>query len=160
MKKLILCLVLLFLPINSYAYENLDLKKLEESFKLDCKNYGNESCTARFLAMAGCSYFMGINSGKESNAAMKVSDLLFIALMRVNQIDPDFMFDEKNNVKKNIIKEFHQRLNYCNSAIEKAVPIIFKLNEGKEIDKERKEGLVKAFPYWYIESFEKMKKGK
>ncbi len=92
MKKLILCLVLLFLPINSYAYENLDLKKLEESFKLDCKNYGNESCTARFLAMAGCSYFMGINSGKESNAAMKVSDLLFIALMRGNQIDPDFMF--------------------------------------------------------------------
>ena len=99
MKKLILCLVLLFLPINSYAYENLDLKKLEESFKLDCKNYGNESCTARFLAMAGCSYFMGINSGKESNSAMKVSDLLFIALMRGNQIDPEFMFDENNNFK-------------------------------------------------------------
>ena len=108
MKKLILCLVLLFLPINSYAYENLDLKKLEESFKLDCKNYGNESCTARFLAMAGCSYFMGINSGKESNAAMKVSDLLFIALMRGNQIDPDFMFDENNNVKINIKKEFRK----------------------------------------------------
>ena len=98
MKKLILFLVLLFLPINSYAYENLDLKKLEESFKLDCKNYGNESCTARFLAMAGCSYFMGINSGKESNSAMKVSDLLFIALMRGNQIDPEFMFDENNKV--------------------------------------------------------------
>ena len=49
--------------------------------------------------MAGCSYFMGINSGKESNAAMKVSDLLFIALMRGNQIDPEFMFDENNNLE-------------------------------------------------------------
>ena len=91
---------------------------------------------------------------------MKVSDLLFIALMRGNQIYPDFIFDENNNVKENIKKEFHQRLNYCNSAIEKAVPIIFKSYEGKEIDIERKEGLVKAFPFWYIESFEKMKKGK
>ena len=49
---------------------------------LDCTKYGDASCSSWFLAMAGCTYSMGINSGNTTGESMKIGSELFIALIK------------------------------------------------------------------------------
>ena len=42
-----------------------DLKKIENSFRLPCKEIGNDACIARALGVGACTWIFGINKDKE-----------------------------------------------------------------------------------------------
>ena len=48
-----------------------------------------ESCAARFISMAACTYVFAINQGKLPDEAMDISDKLFVGIMRGNKIKPE-----------------------------------------------------------------------
>ena len=71
--KYLLCLFFLItMPVFSKEGKNPNLIQLENNMTLDCEEYGDDSCCARFLTMAGCTYVMGINSGKSTGESMEI----------------------------------------------------------------------------------------
>ena len=89
---------------------------------------------------------------------MKIGDAMFVYMMHSHQIKPKILFNTDLQIKENIKNEFINRTNFCKSEIEKAVPLIFKETQGNDINaqQELKQRLVKAFPFWYLESLEKI----
>ena len=134
------------------------IKTFSEKAILDCDSYGSDSCSARFMAMGACTYFISINKGKSNSEAMKIGDAMFVYMMHSHQIKPKTIFNTNLKIKENIKNEFINRTNFCKSEIKKAVPIIFRETQGNDINKqpELKQRLVRAFPFWYLESLEKI----
>ncbi len=66
MKKLLLASIFFSLPITTFAVPTKpeQFEKLENEFSLECKKYGAESCAARFISMAACTYVFAVNQGK------------------------------------------------------------------------------------------------
>tara|TARA_Y100001968_G_C19301720_1_gene689429 strand:- start:139 stop:663 length:525 start_codon:yes stop_codon:yes gene_type:complete len=159
-------LLLVLSPIPLVAIERIEINKSgkkdwEKSFekvKLDCEKYGEESCTARFLAMAGCTYAMGLKSDKTPIEAMEHGDKLFAAMMRGHQFDVNNMFDAQKNLKTNIKQETIERLYLCKSIIEEATAKVYKKKHGSEISPEDQVLMARAFPWWYVDEFEKLAK--
>ena len=165
-KKLLLASLLFLSPLSVDAIDKAKTKEPEkkdweqsfEKVKLDCDDYGEESCTARFLAMAGCTYAMGLKSDKTPAEAMDIGDRLFISMMKGHNLNLKNMFNADMNLKKNIKKETIERLYLCKSIIEEATAKIYKKQNGKDISPEDKTRMAKAFPWWYVDEFEKLAK--
>ena len=163
MKKLLLASLFFSLPITAFAVPTKpeQFEKLENEFSLECKKYGAESCAARFISMAACTYLFAVNQGKHPDEAMDISDKLFVGIMRGNKIKPEIMFTEEKNIKPIIVSEVAERTALCKEATAKAVPKLFAARGLEEPSKEIQKRLTNSFGYWWISTIETIyKKGK
>ena len=78
-------LFLMHLNANALPESQENLEKLEKELSLPCSEYGEESCTARFIAMSACTFVFGINQGKPVGEALDIADGVFVAIMRGNK---------------------------------------------------------------------------
>ena len=163
MKKLLIASLFFSLPITAFAVPSKpeEFEKLENEFSLECKKYGAESCAARFISMAACTYVFAVNQGKHPDEAMDISDKLFIGIMRGNKIKPEIMFTEEKNIKPIIVNEVAERTALCKEATAKAVPKLFAARGLEEPSKEIQKRLTNSFGYWWISTIETIyKQGK
>ena len=159
MKKFIIALVLLFAPA-SYSAETPDMEKLGKAMKLNCKTFGNDSCTSRFIAMSACTFAYGIaKSDKTVKESLDIADDLFVLLMRGNGLNPNDMFDEKNLVKESIRSETIERVDKCKEWTKEAIPKIVLERTGKEATPEFVDGATKTFAQWWMSTYETIIKG-
>ena len=163
MKRLLLSLLFFLIPATAFAVPTKpeQFEKLENELSMECQKYGEESCAARFISMAACTYVFSINQGKHPDEAMDISDKLFVGIMRGNKIKPDIMFTKEKKIKPVIVNEVAQRTAFCKEAIEKAVPKLFKARGMEEPTAEIQKRLTNSFGYWWISTIETIyKKGK
>ena len=164
MKRFLLAIILIFLPLHSYAgfpegENGYDLRKIEESFRLPCDEIGNDDCIARAFGVGACTWIFEINKGKDSGQALRIADQVLIALLKGNDIEVNNIFDKNGLIKTNIKKEATYRINFCKEETKKAIPkLIKKLPEDVVLDEERIENLASVFPLQYLTMFEQMKK--
>tara|TARA_B100001287_G_scaffold248319_1_gene227478 strand:+ start:142 stop:636 length:495 start_codon:yes stop_codon:yes gene_type:complete len=156
MKLLLLGSLFFLLPITAFAVPSKpeQFEKLENELSLECQKYGAESCAARFISMAACTYVFSINQGKHPDEAMDISDKLFVGIMRGNKIKPEIMFTKEKKIKPVIVNEVAQRTAFCKEAIEKAVPKLFKARGMEEPTAEIQKRLTNSFGYWWISTIE------
>ena len=151
----LLCLFFLITtPVFSKEGKNPNLIQLENNMTLDCEEYGDDSCSARFLTMAGCAYVMGINSGKSTGESMEIGSDLFVAMMKGHNLRASNMFDKENNLKKSIKNETIQRFRFCEEEIVKSVQILYEKKIGIIPDNELTRKLIKGFVWWFLDEFE------
>ena len=163
MNKLLLASLFLLFPLSVFAVPSKpeQFEKLENEFSLECQKYGAESCAARFISMAACTYVFAVNQGKHPDEAMDIADKLFVGIMRGNKIRPEIMFTEEKNIKQIIVNEVAERTAFCKEATEKAVPKLFKARGMEEPSAEIKKRLTDSFGYWWISTIETIyKEGK
>ena len=106
MKRLLLASLFFLLPVAAFAVPTKpeQFEKLENEFSLECQKYGAESCAARFISMAACTYIFAVNQDKHPDEAMSIADELFVRIMRGNKIRPQIMFTEEKKYKANYCK--------------------------------------------------------
>ena len=163
MKRLLFASLFFLLPATTFAVPTKpeQFEKLENEFSLECQKYGAESCAARFISMAACTYVFAINKVKHPDEAMDISDKLFVGIMRGNKINPEIMFTEEKNIKPIIVSEVAERTALCKEATAKAVPKLFAARGLQEPSKEIQKRLINSFGYWWISTIETIyKKGK
>ena len=157
MKKFIIALVLFFAPI-SYSAETPDMEKLGKAMKLNCKTFGNDSCTSRFIAVSACTFAYGIaKRDKSVKESLNIADDLFILLMRGNGLNPNDMFDDKNLVKESIRSETIERVHKCKEWTKEAIPKIILERTGKEATPEFIDGATKTFGIWWLGTLDQVK---
>ena len=157
MKKFIIALVLLFAPA-SYSAETPDMEKLGKAMKLNCKTFGAESCSSRFIAMSACTFAYGIaKSDKTVKESLDIADDLFVLLMRGNGLNPNDIFDNQNLVKESIRSETIERVDKCKEWTKEAIPKIVLERTGKEATPEFIDGATKTFGMWWLRSLEGVK---
>ncbi len=156
MRRLILASLFLLLPATAFAVPTKpeQFEKLENELSLECQKYGAESCAARFISMAACTYVFAVNQGKHPDEAMDIADKLFVGIMRGNKIKPEIMFTEEKNIKPIIVNEVAERTAFCKKATEKAVPKLFKARGMGEPSPEVQKRLTDSFGYWWISTIE------
>ena len=164
LNKMLAIIFVLIWPMHAYAgfpegETGYDLRKIEESFKLPCSGIGNDQCLARVISMGGCIYSFEINKGKDNEAALRKSDEVLIALLDGNNLDINNIFAKDKSIKSEIRKEIISRMNFCRQATKEAIPTLVKLPEGMEMSEERLEILTDTYPQYYLNMFEKIKKG-
>ena len=153
--KYLLCLFFLITtPVFSKEGKNPNLIQLENNTILDCEEYGDDSCSARFLTMAGCAYVMGINSGKSTGESMEIGSDLFVSMMKGHNLKASNMFDNQNNLKESIKNETIQRFRFCEEEIVRSVEILYEKKNGKIPDNELTRKLIKGFVWWFLDEFE------
>ena len=158
MKKFIIALVLFFAPI-SYSAETPDMEKLGKAMKLNCKTFGNDSCTSRFIAVSACTFAYGIaKRDKSVKESLNIADDLFILLMRGNGLNPNDMFDDKNLVKESIRSETIERVDKCKEWTKEAIPKIILERTGKEATPEFIDDATKTFGIWWLGTLDQVKK--
>ena len=163
MKSFLITSLFFLFPVTALAVPTKpeQFKKLENEFSLECQKYGAESCAARFISMAACTYVFAVNQGKHPDEAMNISDELFVSIMRGNKIKPEIMFTKEKKIKPVIVNEVAQRTAFCKEAIEKAVPKLFKARGMDKPSPEIQKRLTDSFGYWWISTIETIyKKGK
>ena len=162
MKSLLLTLLFFLFPVTALAVPTKpeQFKKLENELSLECQKYGEESCAARFISMAACTYVFAVNQGKHPDEAMEIADKLFVGIMRGNNIKPEIMFNEKGDINPIIANEVSARTALCKEATEKAVPKLFKARGMENPSPEIVKRLTESFGYWWISTIETIyKKG-
>ena len=158
MKKFIIALALLFAPA-SYSAETPDMEKLGKAMKLNCKTFGNDSCTSRLIAMSACTFAYGIaKSDKTVKESLNIADDLFVLLMRGNGLNPNDIFDNQNLVKESIRSETVERVEKCKEWTKEAIPKIVLERTGKEATPEFVDGATKTFGIWWLGTLEQIKK--
>ena len=158
MMKFIIALVLLIAPA-SYSAPTPDMEKLGKAMKLNCKTFGSESCTSRFIAVSACTFAYGIaKSEKTVKESIDIADDLFVLLMRGNGLNPNDIFDDKNLVKESIKSETIERVDKCKEWTKEAIPKIVLERTGKEATQEFIEGATKTFGIWWLGTLEQIKK--
>ena len=163
MKRLLVASLFFLIPVTALAVPTKpeQFKKLENELSLECQKYGEESCAARFISMAACTYVFAVNQGKHPDEAMEIADKLFVGIMRGNKIKPEIMFTEDRNIKPIIANEVSQRTALCKEATSKAVHKLFKARGMDEPSPEIQKRLIDSFGYWWISTIETIyKKGK
>ena len=129
MNKFIIASLLFFAPVT-YSATTPDLTKLGNEMKLNCKSFGNDSCFARFISMAACTFSYGIaHSDKTVAESLDIADDLFLLLARGNGLDPKNLFDDKKLIKQAIRVETVERVDKCKEWTRKAIPKIVKMKE-------------------------------
>ena len=69
------------------------------------------------------------------------------------------IFATDGSIKSEIKIEIISRINFCRQAIKEAIPNLVKLPEEMEMTEERLEILTDAYPKYYLQMFEKNRKG-
>ena len=110
---------------------NNPFERLGKEAKFDCKEFGEDSCFSRFIAMSACTFVQSINSDKTGKESLDIADDLFYLLATGNGLDPNDIFDEKDLVKQSIRVETIDRVNKCNSWAKAAIPKIVLERTGK-----------------------------
>ena len=161
MNKFIIASLLFFAPVT-YSATTPDLTKLGNEMKLNCKSFGNDSCFARFISMAACTFSYGIaHSNKTVAESLAIADDLFLLLARGNGLDPNNLFDDKKLIKQAIRVETVERVNKCEEWTRKAIPKIVLERTGKLATPEFIEGATKSFALWWMSTYETIiKQGK
>ena len=133
MNKFIIASLLFFAPVT-YSATTPDLTKLGNEMKLNCKSFGNDSCFARFISMAACTFSYGIaHSDKTVAESLDIADDLFLLLARGNGLDPINLFDDKKLIKQAIRVETVERVDKCKEWTRKAIPKIVLERTGKTV---------------------------
>ena len=157
MKKFIITSLLLFAPVSLYATNTPDIEKLGKAMKINCKDVGEDSCFARFISLAACTFSYGIAySEKEVSDSFDVADDLFILLAKGNRLNPKKMFDENNLIKQPIREEVVERIAICEAWTRHAIPRIVLEKTGEPATREFIEGATKSFALWWISTYERI----
>ena len=162
MKRFLFAGLLFLIPLNANALPESqeNLEKLEKELSLPCSEYGEESCTARFIAMSACTFVFGINQGKPVGEALDIADGVFVAIMRGNKIKPISMFNKNDDIKTVIRNEVKDRVRFCKDATEEAIPKIVLERTGKEASAEFIEVATRTYGEWWLRTLEGIKKGR
>ena len=160
MKKFIIASLLFLAPVSLYAANNPDIEKLGMAMKMNCNDVGEDSCFARFISLAACTFSYGIaHSEKRVSDSFDVADGLFILLAKGNKLNPKNMFDENNLIKQPIREETVERVAKCEDWTRKAIPKIVLEKTGKPATPEFIEGATKTFGFWWLGTLEQIKRG-
>ena len=162
MKRFLFAGLLFLMPLNANALPESpeNLEKLEKELSLPCSEYGEKSCTARFIAMSACTFVFGIKQGKPVGEALDIADGLFVAIMRGNKIKPISMFNKNDDIKTVIRNEVKDRVRFCKDATEEAIPKIVLERTGKEASAEFIEVATRTYGEWWLRTLEGIKKGR
>ena len=158
MKKFIVALVLFLAPV-SYSAPTPDIEELGKAMKLNCKTFGPDSCTSRFIAVSACTFAYGIaKSDKTVKESLDIADDLFVFLMRGNGLNPKDIFDDKNLIKESIRSETIERVAKCKEWTKEAIPKIVLERTGKPATSVFIEGATRTFGEWWLRSIEGIRK--
>ena len=156
MKRLLLASLFSLLPLTAFAVPDKKEQRetLGESLSFMCPKYGEESCTARFLAMEACTFMIAINSGKPPYEAWEIASDMFALTMKGNNLEISSMYDETGKIKPAIKSEAIERIGFCKDATKEAMPILYKARKGKDAPPEMIEGLTATYGVWFLKSIE------
>ena len=158
MRKFIIASLLFFAPVSLNAANTPDIEKLGKAMKINCKDVGEDSCFARFISLAACSFSYGIaHSDKTVKESLDIADELFLLLAKGNKLDPRNMFNNKNLIKQAIREETVERVEKCRSWTEDAIPKIVLERTGKPATPVFIEGATRTFGMWWLSSLEDVK---
>ena len=163
MNKFLIALLFLSLPLSveegfSEGEDILNIKKIEESFRLPCNKIGNDKCIARSIGISACTFIYGIEANQSFQESLRNTDLIFRAIMKGNNLDVNSIFDKNNSIKKSIKDEAIRTIKYCRENIKKVIPKITNLPEEK-LNKKRIEELADTYPKWYLNTLEEIRRG-
>ena len=169
MKKFALLFLFLFAPLAYSATENETTKpksqilnnpfeRLGNEAKFNCKEFGEDSCFSRFIAMSACSFAQSINSDKSVEESLNIADDLFYLLASGHGLDINNIFDEKNLIKQDIRVETIARVDLCKKWAKEAIPKIVLERTGKPATPEFIEGATRTFGMWWLSSLEGVKR--
>ena len=128
---------------------------LEKAMKINCKDVGEDSCFARFISLAACTFSYSIaHSQKSVKESLDIADDLFLLLVKGNRLEPRNLFDENNLVKQPIREETVERVAMCKEWTKEAIPKIVLEKNGKPATPEFIEGATKSFALWWISTYE------
>ena len=156
MNPLLLSLLFFLLPMTAFAVpeKKEQREELGKALSFFCDKYGNDSCTARFLAMEACTFMFGINSGKPPQEAFNIASDMFALIMQGNNLKIANMYDESGKIKPAIKSEAIERISFCKDATKEAMPILYKVRKGEEPSPEMVEGLTATYGQWFLKSIE------
>ena len=154
MKKFIIASLLLFAPVSLYAANNPDIEKLGKAMKINCKDFGEESCFSRLISLSACTFSYGVKSGKNVSESLAIADDLFLLLAKGNGLSPRNMFDQNNLIKRPIREETVERVDKCKEWTRKAIPKIVLERTGKPATPEFIEGATNSFALWWMSTYE------
>ena len=169
MKRLLLqLLAALALPTAVYSTTEIEpepksrilnnpFEKLGKEAKFDCKEFGEDSCFSRFIAMSACSFAQSINSDKSVKESLDIADDLLYLLAKGHKLDINDIFDDKNLVKQDIRVESIERIKLCKEWAKEAIPKIVLERTGKPATPEFIEGATRTFGEWWLRSLEGVK---
>ena len=155
---LILCSSLSMNALKAVPEKPEQFDQLEKELSLPCLEFGEESCTARFIAMSACTFVFSINQGKPIGESMDIADGLFVSIMRGNKIKPISMFNEEGDIKPEIRKEVKDRVRFCKDATEEAIPKIVSEKTGEEATPEFIAVATRTYGEWWLRTLEDIKK--
>ena len=144
-------------PESKSQIPNNPFEKLGKEAKFNCKEFGEDSCFSRFIAMSACSFAQSINSGKNVKESLDIADDLFYLLVKGNKLDPNNIFDEKNLIKQDIRVETIERVKLCEKWAKEAIPKIVLERTGKPATPEFIEGATRTYGMWWLSSLEQIK---
>ena len=156
MKRLLLASLFFLLPLTAFAVPEKKEQRetLGESLSFMCPKYGEESCTARFLAMEACTFMFGINSRKTPQEAFEIANDMFALTMQGNNLEISSMYNESGKIKPAIKSEAIERIGFCRDATKEAMPILYKARKGVNAPPEMIEGLTATYGVWFLKSIE------
>ena len=156
MNPLLLSLLFFLLPVTAFAVpeKKEQREELGKALSFFCDKYGNDSCTARFLAMEACTFMIAINSGKPPYEALEIASDMFALTMKGNNLEISSMYDNFGKIKPAIKSEAIERIGFCRDATKEAMPILFKARKGKDAPPEMIEGLTATYGVWFLKSIE------
>ena len=170
MKRLLLpLLAALALPAVVYSTTEIEpepksqilnnpFQRLGKEAKFNCKEYGDDSCFSRFIAMSACSFAQSINSDKTVKESLDIADDFFYLLASGHGLDINDIFDKKDLIKQDIRVETIERIKLCNGWAEEAIPKIVLERTGKPATPEFIEGATRTFGEWWLRSIEGIRK--
>ena len=170
MKRLLLpLLAVLTLPTAVYSTTKIEhepksqipnnpFEKLGKKAKFDCKEFGDDSCFSRFIAMSACSFAQSINSDKTVKESLDIADDLFYLLTSGHGLKINNIFDEKDLIKQDIRVESIERIKLCKEWAKEAIPKIVLERTGKPATPEFIEGATRTFGEWWMRSLEGVRK--
>ncbi len=164
MNKFLIPLLFLSLPTTLEAgfpegKDGFNIKKIEDSYRLPCKEIGNFKCIARSIGISACTFIYGIESNQSFQESLGNTVLIFRAIMKGNNLDVNSIFDRNNSIKKSIKNEAIKTIKYCRENIKLAIPKITNLPE-EELNEIGIEELTNAYPKWYFHILEEIRRGK
>ena len=168
MNKFALLFLFLFAPVAYSATENETtnpksqilnnpFERLGNEAKFNCKEFGDDSCFSRFIAMSACSFAQSINSDKTVKESLDIADDLFYLLASGHGLDINDIFDKKDLIKQDIRVESIERIKLCKEWAKEAIPKIVLERTGKPATPEFIEGATRTFGEWWMRSLEGVK---